>query len=73
MGRGYFLFIVDIFNYLKSLHNLKVPSFFLTKSTSAPQGETLGRMYPFFKNSSNFICNYFNFGVLILKMFLILG
>jgi hypothetical protein len=66
MGRGYLFFPMFLFNYLKSIHNLNVPSFFLTKSIGVPQGETLGHMYPFFNNSSIFICNYFNSGVLIL-------
>jgi hypothetical protein len=48
------------------MHSLKVPSFFLTKSIVAPQGETLWHMYPFFNNSSNYICNSFNSSVLIL-------
>jgi hypothetical protein len=73
MGRGYLFFTVDLFNCRKSIHGLNVPSFFLTKSIGAPQGETLGRMYPFFNNSSNYICNYFNSAYSFYKVFLTLG
>ena len=57
---------MTFFNYLKSMHKLNIPSFFFIKSTSAPQGDTLGHMYPFLNNSSSCICNSFNLGVLIL-------
>ncbi|KAJ0458099.1 hypothetical protein HanIR_Chr15g0781231 [Helianthus annuus] len=33
------------------MHILKVPSFFFTNSTGAPQGEELGRMKPLSKSS----------------------
>ncbi|MFS8024697.1 hypothetical protein Hanom_Chr16g01466431 [Helianthus anomalus] len=35
------------------MHILKVPSFFFTNNTGAPQGEELGRMKPFSKSSCN--------------------
>jgi hypothetical protein len=66
MGRGYFFFTMVLFGYLKLIHSLNVPSLFLKKSIGATQSETLGHMYPFLKNYSNCICNYFNSGVLIL-------
>jgi hypothetical protein len=31
LGKGYLVFTVSLFSYLKSMHNLNVPSFFLTK------------------------------------------
>ena len=66
MGRGYLFFIIALVNYLKSIHNLSVPSFFFMKSTGAPQGDTLGWLYLFFNNSYNWIYNSFNLGVPIL-------
>jgi len=48
------------------MHNLRVPSFFLTNNIDSPQGDTLGLMYPLQDISSN--CNFSstNYGVLIL-------
>ena len=42
------------------MHNLKKPSFFLTKSTGAPQGDTLGRTKPLSTKSCNCTFNSFN-------------
>jgi len=64
---------MTFFIYLKSMHNLKVPYLFFIKSTSALQGETLGGMYPFFNNSSNYICSSLNYGPLIVYGVLDIG
>ncbi|GAB2281843.1 hypothetical protein Dimus_039499 [Dionaea muscipula] len=37
-----------------------VPSFFLTKSTGAPHGDTLGLMNPFSNSSYNCACSSFS-------------
>src|SRR6266487_4193360 len=42
------------------MHNLILPSFFLTNNTGAPQGDTLGRMNFFSNNSSSCFFNSFN-------------
>src|SRR6266487_7073213 len=42
------------------MHNLILPSFFLTNNTGAPHGDTLGRMNFFSSNSSNCFFNSFN-------------
>ena len=47
------------------MHNRSVPSFFFTKITSAPQGETLGLTSPKSSNSFNYICNSQSFGAII--------
>jgi hypothetical protein len=62
----YSFFMVTLFSYLKSTHNLKVSSLLFKKITREPQCDTLGRIYPFFNNSSSCICNSFNYGVPIL-------
>jgi len=66
LGKGYFFFMVTLFSCLKSMHSLKVPSFFLKKSIGAPQGDTLRWIYPLFKSSLSYIYNSFNSCVLIL-------
>ena len=48
------------------MHSLIVPSFFFTNKTGAPQGETLGRIYPFSSNSSNCFFNSCNLAGAIL-------
>jgi hypothetical protein len=58
-------FMATLFSYLKSIQNLKVPYFFFTKR-NPPQGDTLGRIFSFFNNSSSCICNSFSSGVPIL-------
>jgi len=73
LGKGYLFFMVTLFNYLKSIHSLKVPSFLFTKGIGAPQSETLGCIYPFFNNSSSCICNSFNSNVPIMYGFLDIG
>ena len=47
------------------MHNLRVPSFFFTNNTSAPQGDTLGLMYPLSSISFNYDFNSTSSGVLI--------
>jgi hypothetical protein len=42
---SYNLFTVTLFNCLKSIHNINVPSFFFMNRTRAPQGDTLGCVY----------------------------
>ena len=42
------------------MHNLKDPSFFLTNNISAPFGDELGRIKPFYINSSNWTFNSFS-------------
>ena len=58
--------MVTLLSFLKSIHILKVPSFFFTKRTEAPQGDTLGNIYPFFNKSSIYICNSSNSTIPIL-------
>ena len=65
LDRGYLFLMVTLISYLKSMHALKVTSFFFTKCVGDQQGDTLAHMYPFFSNSSNYICNS-NSGALIL-------
>jgi hypothetical protein len=48
------------------MHILKVPYFFFINIIGAPQCETLGNMYPFSKNSYEYIYISFNSSVLIL-------
>jgi hypothetical protein len=62
-----------LLSFIKSIHKLKVPSFFFTNRTWAPRGDILGCIYPFFKNSLSYICNCFNFGVPILYGVLDIG
>ena len=47
------------------MHNHIVPSFFLTKMTGAPQGDTLGRMYFLSINSFSFDFNSLSSKILI--------
>jgi hypothetical protein len=49
------------------MHNINVPYFFFTNNTGAPQGDTLGHIYPFFKIYSSYICNSFSSSVLIMQ------
>jgi hypothetical protein len=58
--------MVTLFSSLKSMHNLKVPFFVFTKITRAPQGYTLGHIYPSLNSYSSCIYNPFNYGVLIM-------
>jgi hypothetical protein len=58
--------MVTFFNYLKSMHKLKVPSLLFTNITEENQGDTPGCIYPFFKIYSSYICNSSSFGVIIL-------
>ena len=54
--------------------NINIPYFFFTNSSiGAPQGDTLGHIYPFFNNTSGFIFNSFNLCVLILYGLLEIG
>jgi hypothetical protein len=66
LGKGYLFFIVTLFSCMKSMQSLKVPSFFFPNNAGAPQGDTLGHIYAFFKSSSSYTRNSFNYGVLIL-------
>ena len=45
-GKGYTSFIVASFSLRKSMQNLRVPSFFLTKRIGDPQGDFEGRIWP---------------------------
>ena len=65
--------MVTLLSFMKSIHSLKVTSFLFTKKTGALQGDTLGHIYPFFNNSSSYICNSFNYGVPILYGVLYIG
>ena len=47
------------------MHIRMVPSFFFTNSTGAPQGDTLGQMYPLSNNFCNCIFSSVNSGKLI--------
>ena len=49
------------------MHIRTVPSFFFTKSIGAPQGDTLGWIYPFSMNSCNYSLSSTKFGALMQK------
>jgi hypothetical protein len=57
---GYLFFTVTLFNCLWSMQNMKVPSFFLTNNTGAPQVELLGIMNTLSSNSYNCTFNSTN-------------
>ena len=55
IGMGYLFFNVFLFKALKSMHILKVPSFFLTITTEEAYGMELGIMRP---NSKSYLMAY---------------
>lgn len=53
--------VVTILSFLKSIHNLMLPSFFLTNRTRAPHSDTLELMKPLSTNPFNWVFNSCNF------------
>jgi len=55
------------------MHSLRVPYFFFTKNIGAPQGDTLGLIYPLSNKSYICIVSSISSGVLILYKALEIG
>ena len=44
LGKGYLFFTMTLFNFLQSMHSLKLPCFFFINKTEVPQSDVLGQI-----------------------------
>jgi hypothetical protein len=65
--------MVTLLIFMKSIHNIKVSSFFFKKRNEVPQGDILGHIYPVLKNYSSCTCNSFSSSIPIIYVVLETG